>query len=614
MIIDADNPPEHLANILADYGSWKPVSEAASHLKYIKGYLEKLAGDRYEKRLECFNTFLPPRLVAAAQEGRLIPFFGAGVSAGAGVPTWSFLLEQLGISKETITDPHLESDALTTAEILAHELGHNELQDALRRVIKSASRPTLIHYLVAQTSQPLYITTNYDNLFEMAWARVHSRKEPIVITNDADFTVHDIDPGNVRPANGRPILLKLHGCAYRDGEELILTRSQYRRHYRSNRTFFDVLKQLFGSRHVLFLGFSHRDPEISRQVEDAIFGYEERMAANRRPPVFYSLQFDMKEQTPEVFAARGIVALRPPISIDAPKDYDRRAAGLCKALVDLHGAMDSEAHKMLDLDAELKEFVGRISRALDLAMGKIKKTALEIERLGAGSDVDGELNALLNRQGSLAGQGLYLLRSNGDIRSCALPRGLGDPRREERKELASRFYVRQSRTFRREFVSDSDGSVFNGHSTFFLCCPLGGLDDYQGLLFAAAQPGSWKLPMSLAKRFLKRHPEGSFVLVDSNGIVLIPPNLEIKPRTYESASPNEDRRANVGFPFDTLRRISRRDRLVTAIWRNIVPLAQDDDVLFVPPDLRLYSVVAEVPPTRWKLALTVPFVGRTEDG
>ena len=47
-----------------------------------------------------------------------------------------------------------------------------------------------------------------------------------------------------------------------------------------------------GSRHTLFLGFSHRDPEVSRIIEDVIF-----TAENKRPPStipgFYSLQFDI---------------------------------------------------------------------------------------------------------------------------------------------------------------------------------------------------------------------------------------------------------------------------------------------------------------------------------
>ena len=93
--------------------------------------------------------------------------------------------------------------------------------------------------------------------------------------------------------------------------------------------------------------------------------------------------------------------------------------------------------------------------------------------------------------------------------------------------------------------------------------------------------------------------------MDSNGVVLLPPNGEF-PVTGSSIIPSsESQNDNMGFDFEKLKRISRRDHLVTRIWRNIVPVNQDDDVCNF-SDLCMYSVVSEVKGTRWKLALSKP--------
>lgn len=613
MIVDPSNPI-HLKVIRDQLQDWLPVAEKKDHVTYVHGFISALSSSGYNADLAAYETFLPPRLVAAAKVGHLVPFFGAGASAGAGIPTWGDLLQQLGIPSDLASDPSLENDPLTAAELIAHEIGNDKLQQDLRRVIKRIDTPTLIHYLLARLAQPLYITTNYDDLFEKAWTKVHGGVKPIVIKNDADFAREGVDPHSLIPIDGRPILLKIHGSAEEDKEEMILTRTQYRRHYRSNEIFFDTLKRVLGSRQTLFLGFSHKDFEISRQVEDAIYRYEDaiRHGAKGRvePPAFYSLQFDLKGRTPEIFAARGIVALQQPLALDAPKDFDFRSAGLSKALVDLIGAMDSEAHKQLDSGNYLDECVTQISAALQSGLDMLAASADKVE---SGLNVEQELDGLRERLGSLAGQGVYYLSHTGDVALCSLPDGLSDPRRSEKVALFDRFYVQQARTYRKPFVSDSDSSVFNGHGTFFLCHPLGGERNFRGLLFAAAQCGSWTLPQELAQRFLSMQHASSFILVDSNGVVLVPPNGELKAGPPRKLPRGEKGKVNIGYPFDDLKRISRRDSLIIRVWKNIVPLAQDDDVMWFPPDLSQYAVVSEVLPAKWKLALVSQFPARRRE-
>jgi hypothetical protein len=155
-------------------------------------------------------------------------------------------------------------------------------------------------------------------------------------------------------------------------------------------------------------------------------------------------------------------------------------------------------------------------------------------------------------------------------------------------------------------------SIYNDHGTIFLCWPLGYPKHFHGLLFAAVQPGAWRLPLDLRDEL---HTKGiEMVLVDSNGISLILPH-DVDPEPATKLPGNEQGDVNVGFPYHRLREFSRRDIQVAHITQNIVPVASDDDIHDVAPDLRLFSMVAGVRKTRWKLALSrsVPPV-RSEEG
>ncbi|MEI7748715.1 MAG: SIR2 family protein [Chlorobiaceae bacterium] len=604
MIVSSIDKPEHLADIRDSISTdWTTIAESADSVESILKHTTGLLSSNYEDRLKGFKTFIPPRLVSAAKIGNVAPFFGAGVSIAAGIPTWSKLLEKLGVSEDLAQEPNLENDPLTLAELLAHEIGFLELQRELRTLMNSATIPSIVHYLLAQLSQGVYITTNYDTLFEVAWKKINGGTEPIVITTDADFTFYGINPKRVEPIDDRTIILKIHGCASKDDEEMILTRSQYRRHYRTNTQLFDAVRDLMLQKHMLFIGFSHRDPEITRLVDDAIYKYENN---NTQAPEYYSLQFDMKEKTPEVFAARGMVALRPPISLTEPKYFDYRTAGLSKALVDFCAAMDSKAHETLDIDTELRNGIAEIELEVSKAMKILSDAASQIE-LNTTDDnfIQKILDFSLISLRSIAGQGLYLLRKNGDIWLHAIPASLANPERRQSRTLSRRFYVQQAKTFKEKFVSDSDKSKFNDHSTVFFCVPLGDKKNYKGVLFCASQIGAWKIPIVVRDSFLAKHPDGSFILVDSNGVVLLPPNDEFPVGGSAIIPSNESQSDNMGFEYEKLKRISRRDHLVTRIWRNIVPINQDDDVCNF-SDLAMYSVVSEIKGTRWKLALSKP--------
>jgi len=239
-----------------------------------------------------------------------------------------------------------------------------------------------------------------------------------------------------------------------------------------------------------------------------------------------------------------------------------------------------------------------VAAALDLlASYKAQVTTL----LNSPDELDGLLAEIQGQLGSRAGQGVYVTQSNGNVAGFAVPTGLSRTGRAA-KTFVKRPYFRQARMFRHAFVSDVNASIFNGQATIFFCVPLGDETSFDGLLFSATQPGAWTTPV------VQREKCGSadFVLVDSNGVLLVPPLREVQSQPAKHTPSGEDAALNAGLAYARLHELSRRDTHVAHIVQNVVPMGFDDDIHDVAADFRLYSMVASIERTRWKLAISKP--------
>lgn len=596
-------------------------------LGYASQYVNGDLNDRLSKEdlWASLSMLWPPRLVEAQVNRNLAGFFGAGMSLAAGTPSWGDLLSgYFGLDDEVLQDRDLDDDPLTLAQLAAEQVGYERVQQILREEMGGYSQPTTGHILLASLRLPIYITTNYDVLFENAWDAVFPNQAlTATIVNDLDLAGGIDVPDIVK--QGGSVLLKIHGCVRRSSEQLILTRRDYRTHYRANENFFALVRDVLHDYHMMFLGFSHKDPEVSRLVEDVIYDYERdtRAPAKRAspPPHFYSLQFDMRSHSPEVFAARGIVALKPPL-IPTSKG-DARSTALATALCDLDAAATYKVHNSASLDTLIQNYLSRIVGDIDKALNSLKafqRQAIDATCSNATTVWLGDTVKCLD---CMAGQGVWLVDKEGVVVDFALPPGLLKFEREKVLKqraanakrpappngfgwLDDRPYFRSAKTFQDPFVSDLSPSIFNGHGTIFLCHPLIDNGQFRGLLFAAAQPGAWTEPVTLAEEALRAKRQ--LILVDSNGVLLVPTvgdqNNRIFPTKNKGANDSEDEQGNRGFSFTRLLELSRRDNLVSHVANNIVPLSQDDDILVLSADLKQYSVIAEIPRSRLKLAVT----------
>ncbi|RTL69768.1 MAG: hypothetical protein EKK42_06595 [Pseudonocardiaceae bacterium] len=194
-------------------------------------------------------------LAAEARNGRLVPFFGAGMSRAAGLPMWATLIKQLA---EGAGLDDRESEALKRLPIL-------DQADVLRS--SYADRPAFARAVAKRTTAARYglgtallgglptseaVTLNYDDLYEKA---CEDTGRPVAIL-----------PHETVPEGGR-WLLKLHGTVTAP-ETIVLTREDYLG-YSSGRAALSALaKALLLTRHLLFVGFGLEDDHFHELVHD----------------------------------------------------------------------------------------------------------------------------------------------------------------------------------------------------------------------------------------------------------------------------------------------------------------------------------------------------------
>jgi tetratricopeptide (TPR) repeat protein len=200
---------------------------------------------------------LPIGLTTAIESGTCVLFLGAGIGgnahdpAGLSAPSGQQLADELAAHFD-IADAEGASLPIVS-RVVELRKGRLELEAFLADRLAGLDPDEALQWLLALPWQAIF-TTNYDAAIERGFElNPKPRRNPVVISASAEMV--PLDPRFDLP------IYHLHGYLYTSGKpRILITEDDYALFAEKRRMLFEILKLSFATAPILYVGYSHNDP------------------------------------------------------------------------------------------------------------------------------------------------------------------------------------------------------------------------------------------------------------------------------------------------------------------------------------------------------------------
>jgi predicted negative regulator of RcsB-dependent stress response len=237
------------------------------------------------------SSDVPLELIDAFAKGDGTVFVGAGLSMGAGLPSWAGLMEPIRAQLPNL--PPLASFP-DIAQYFENKYGRRLLVETLSRELELPSiKPTPAHYALASLPVTRFFTTNLDRLLEAAFDAQGILYRISVMGHDIAYT-----------SASRRQVVKIHGDLNQP-DSIVITKGDYNKYLTGDRApLAELLKIELQTRTLLFLGYSFNDHDLNLLLSQ--ISLEERQHQRN----IFSLQISPNEYVEEELRRQGIRTVR----------------------------------------------------------------------------------------------------------------------------------------------------------------------------------------------------------------------------------------------------------------------------------------------------------------
>lgn len=210
----------------------------------------------------------PENLIEEIANRRCVIFLGSGISAtakddkGQGPRIWGeFLEEAVSLTRgdNTFINKMLSQENYTMALQAIHD--SCDKGQYARYLRNEYNNPNLnasnIHKYIKEIDSKIVVTTNFDKIYENI---CNSHGYSVCSYKESEKII-----SNIKTSDN--LIIKAHGTID-DPDNIIFTKRQYYNARMNYSKFYNILKALFLTNTVVFLGYSLNDPDINLILED----------------------------------------------------------------------------------------------------------------------------------------------------------------------------------------------------------------------------------------------------------------------------------------------------------------------------------------------------------